>query len=379
MNESISREEALSFERALGVDFSRLLKMACEKRNTHWGQVITYSRKVFIPLTNMCRDSCGYCVFVQGPESKHARYIEPDEVLETARKGEQLGCKEILFSLGERPELRYARARRDLNRLGYDSTIEYLHEMCKLVVSRTGLIPHANPGTMNEYELRLLKPVTGSMGMMLESASDRLLGRGEAHFRCPDKVPSRRLATIETAGRNDVPFTTGILVGIGETWEERVDALIAIGRVNEKFGHIQEVIIQNFRAKPGIAMAGHPEPEHVDLMRTIAVARLLLDPSISIQAPPNLGSRYIEYIGAGLNDWGGISPLTIDYINPERAWPQIEGLSRKTEEAGFTLRERLTVYPRYLREAGRSIDSKVGKKVLAMAGDDGLAATQFLD
>ena len=373
----LSREEAISFERAEGLDFSRLLQSASQKRDAQWGRVITYSRKVFIPLTNMCRDSCGYCVFVQAPDSDRARYIEPDEVLETAMKGEELGCKEVLFSLGEKPELRHDRARIDLDRLGYDSTIGYLRDMCDLVLSRTGLIPHVNPGTLNEAEIRLLKPVTGSMGMMLESASDRLLGEGEAHFRCPDKVPSRRLATLENAGRQNVPFTTGILVGIGETWEERVDALTAIERVNARFGHIQEVIIQNFRVKPGIAMASHPEPTHVDMLRTIAVARLLLDESISIQAPPNLDDGYIEYIDAGLNDWGGISPLTIDYINPERAWPQIEELARKTEEAGFTLRERLTVYPRYLRGAGRDLEPAVRKKVLALAGDDGLAGAQF--
>lgn len=277
--------------------------------------------------------------------------MTPEEVLKVARAGKELGCKEALFSLGEKPELRYSEAREALNGLGCRRTVDYLRDMCQLVSESTGLIPHANPGTLTEEEILILKRVTGSMGMMLENVSRRLLHRGEAHFGCPDKAPEKRLETLENAGRHGVPFTTGILIGIGETWEERVDSLLAIEEVDDRFGHIQEVIVQNYKAKPGIPMAAHPEPSHMDMMRTIAVARLLLNPSISIQAPPNLQSRYGDYIRAGLNDWGGVSPLTIDYINPERAWPLVSELERRSREHGFKLEERLAVYPRYMKES----------------------------
>ena len=351
MSDRISRDEALGFENASEGQLAELLVRASRIRDEFWGKSLTYSRNVFIPLTNMCRDTCGYCTFVKAPGTAEARYMTPGEVLKVARAGKVLGCKEALFSLGERPELRYSEAREALNGLGYGRTVDYLREMCQLVSESTGLIPHANPGTLTEEEILILKPVTGSMGMMLESVSRRLLRRGEAHFGCPDKAPEKRLDTLENTGRHGVPFTTGILIGIGETWEERVDSLLAIEQVDDRFGHIQEVIVQNYKAKPGIAMAAHPEPSHMDMMRTIAVARLLLNPSISIQAPPNLQSRYSDYIRAGLNDWGGVSPLTIDYINPERAWPLVIELERRSREHGFKLEERLAVYPRYLKES----------------------------
>lgn len=354
MSSRISREKALSFEKASDERLGELLEKASRIRDEFWGKTLTYSRNVFIPLTNMCRDTCGYCTFVKAPGSPEARYMTPDEVLEVARAGRELGCKEALFSLGERPELRYPEAGEVLAGLGYGRTVDYLRDMCQLVVESTRLIPHANPGTITEEEILILKPVTGSMGMMLESVSRRLLRRGEAHYGCPDKAPEKRLETLENTGRHGVPFTTGLLIGIGETWEERVDSLLAIERIDHRFGHIQEVIIQNFRAKPGIAMAAHPESSHMDMMRTIAVARLLLNPTISIQAPPNLQCRYGDYIRAGLNDWGGISPVTIDYINPERAWPLISELERRSREHGFGLKERLAVYPRYLKESGFS-------------------------
>jgi FO synthase len=304
--------------------------------------------------------------------------MTPDEVFEVAESGKQLGCKEVLFSLGEKPEARYEEAREALRELGYRTTIDYLHAMCALVLERTGLLPHANPGTLSAEELRLLKPVTGSMGMMLENVSKRMTRKGEAHYACPDKVPIQRLRTLEYAGQEGIPFTTGILIGIGETWEERIDALLAINEVHRRYGHIQEVIVQNFRAKPGIAMADHPEPPHDEMMRTLAAARIILDPAISLQAPPNLGETYADYIRAGLNDWGGVSPLTLDHINPERAWPQVTALRDATEAQRCELRERLTVYPNYIRQSERYLAGNVSESVTQLAREDGLAEVQCI-
>ena len=287
-----------------------------------------------------------------------------------------MGCKEVLFSLGEKPELRYPEAVEALAVLGYERTTDYLRAMCELVLRETGLVPHANAGTLSEDELQMLKPVTGSMGMMLESSSRRLLQKGQAHYGCPDKVPLQRLRTLERAGRQNVPFTTGILIGIGETWQERVETLQAIQDMHATYGHIQEVIVQNFRAKPGTAMQNHPEPSHEDMMRTLVLARLILDPEISVQAPPNLESAYEDYLRAGLNDWGGISPVTIDYINPERAWPQLDELARRTEVAGFQLQERITVYPRYMN--AKFLDRGVRSRVDDLVREDGLAEVQCL-
>jgi 7,8-didemethyl-8-hydroxy-5-deazariboflavin synthase CofG subunit len=373
------RDRFCSAERLNPPDFARLLADAAALRDRHWGRTITYSRKVFIPLTTMCRDECGYCVFVQRPGSPKARYMTPDEVLEVARRGRDLGCKEALFSLGEKPELRYPEAREALDRLGYARTTDYLRDMCGRVLDETGLLPHANAGTLSDEELEMLKPVTGSMGMMLENVSRRLTRKGQAHHACPDKVPVQRLRTLERAGRHEVPFTTGLLIGIGETWAERVDTLLAIQEIHRRFGHIQEVIIQNFRAKPGIAMAHHPEPALDDMLKTLAVARLILDPAISLQAPPNLERDYPAYIAAGLNDWGGISPVTIDHINPERAWPQIEALRQATESAGYRLQERLTIYPAYLRRPESFMAPRIAPYVQRLARhEDGLAAAQCL-
>lgn len=366
-------KEFLSLEHA---ELRPLLNEAAAIRDAYWGLTITYSRKVFIPLTTMCRDDCGYCVFVQQPGTPKARYMTPDEVLKVAEEGKRLGCKEVLFSLGEKPELRYPEARDALAELGYTRTIDYLRDMCALVLTRTGLLPHANPGTMSDEELEQLKPVTGSMGMMLENVSKRLTQKGYAHYACPDKVPVQRLRTLERAGERHVPFTTGILIGIGETWEERVDALLAIQEFHARYGHIQEVIVQNFRAKPGIPMASHPEPAYEEMLRTLAAARLILDPSISLQAPPNLHEQYVDYIAAGLNDWGGISPLTIDFINPERAWPQITALREATASMGYHLAERLTVYPDYIRQAERYLAPSMVDPVRGLARDDGLAVVQ---
>jgi len=370
------RKEFLEWARMEGAELEHLMRRAAAVRDRHWGRVITYSRKVFIPLTNMCRDDCGYCVFVQRPGSPRAKTMTPDEVLAVATEGDRLGCKEALFSLGEKPELRYPEARAALRKLGYRRTTDYLRDMCEQVLDRTGLLPHANAGTLSAQELRMLKPVTGSMGMMLENVSKRLTQKGQAHYACPDKVPLQRLRTLERAGEQGVPFTTGILIGIGETWPERVDSLIAIDHIHRKYGHIQEVIVQNFRAKPGIPMAGHPEPTHDDMLRTLATARLILDPSISLQAPPNLDDQYMDYVAAGLNDWGGISPLTIDFINPERAWPQIPRLRQATERAGYQLQERLTLYPPYIRDAEKYIAPNMKEHIGTMARQDGLASVQ---
>src|SRR5271154_3672773 len=345
----ISEADARRLIRATGRDLLDLLKEASAIRDARTGPVVTYSRKVFIPLTNLCRDRCGYCTFAREPGDGKAHTMTPDEVLAVARAGRKAGCKEALFSLGDKPELRYPEYREWLEQRGFRSTIEYLRAMCQLVFEETGLLPHANPGVLSREEMELLRPVNASMGMMLETTSRRLLAPGEAHHRCPDKVPKIRLAALDAAGELRIPFTTGILIGIGETLDERVDALFAIRELNEKYGHIQEGIVQNFRAKPDTLFADRPEPTALDVARTAAVARLILGSTVNLQVPPNLSQdAYGFYLLSGINDWGGISPVTRDFINPEMAWPQIETLRSVTREAGFELRERLAVYPEYL-------------------------------
>ncbi|MFN0314019.1 MAG: 7,8-didemethyl-8-hydroxy-5-deazariboflavin synthase CofG [Burkholderiales bacterium] len=348
--------------------------------DAHWGKTVSYSRKVFIPLTTYCRNTCGYCTFYKVPGQAGARYMTPDEVLDVARKGERLGCKEALFSLGEKPELRYTEAREALAKLGYERTIDYLRDMCALVLRETSLIPHVNAGTATVADLLALKSVSGSMGMMLENVSRRLTGAGQVHHACPDKTPVQRLRTLESAGKAGVPFTTGILIGIGETWEERVESLAAIDQSHRKYGHIQDVIVQNFRAKPGTPMANFPEPSRDEMERTLAVARLLLSPQISLQAPPNLEEGFESYLDCGINDWGGISPLTLDHINPERAWPAVAELARRTQAKGYQLQERLTVYPHYLKpEHGEHfLDPALFPLVSGMASTSGMAKVQVL-
>lgn len=358
----------------LNQGLDELLSQACRIRDAHWGRTVTYSRKVFVPLTNMCRDTCGYCTFVKHPSDPQARIMTPDQVLDSARRGAAEGCKELLLSLGEKPELRYAAARNGLARLGYDRMTDYLRDICALVLRETPLVPHVNAGTLDEAELAALRPVSASMGMMVETTSRRLTRRGGPHHACPDKVPVQRLRTLERAGRARVPFTTGLLIGIGETWPERLEALQAIADSHRRHRHIQEVIIQNFQRKPGIAMAQHPEPTLEDMLRTIAAARIILPPEISLQAPPNLSARHIAYLGAGINDWGGISPVTIDFINPQHEWPEIRALAASCAEAGFALRERLPVYPRYL--SGDFLDPAIRARLAPMSGADGLARDQ---
>lgn len=366
--------EAKSFGNLPGDELARLMAQAGEVRDRHWGRTISYSRKVFIPLTTMCRNTCGYCTFVKNPGQPGANFMTPDEVLEVAINGERLGCKEALFSLGERPERSFPEAREALARFGFRTTVDYVVHACELVLKNTRLVPHVNAGTLTSEEIARLREVSGSMGMMLENISRRLTKPGMAHHACPDKAPLLRLRTIEKAGELGVPFTTGILIGIGETWDERVESLVAINELHRRYGHVQEVIVQNFRAKPGTAMAGWAEPSREEMMRTLATARLILDPSISLQAPPNLEEEFESYVDCGINDWGGISPLTADHINPERAWPAIAELARRTNAHGYRLVERLTVYPAYL-----GIETAPLHAILTgLARADGLARDQFI-
>jgi FO synthase len=337
--------------------------------------VITYSRKVFIPLTRLCRDRCAYCTFVTVPGRLDSPYLPADEVLRIARQGAELGCKEALFTLGDRPEARWKQAREWLDAHGYDDTLSYVRAMAIRVLEETGLLPHLNPGVLSWQDLQRLKPVAPSMGMMLETTARRLYTeRGGPHFGSPDKDPAVRLRVLQDAGRSNVPFTTGILIGIGETLAERADSIFAIRQVAREYGGIQEVIVQNFRAKPDTRMRATPDAELADLAATIAVTRLLLGPSARIQAPPNLiGEEYRLILSAGIDDWGGVSPLTPDHVNPERPWPQIDELARQTAAGGFELRERLTIYPGYIREPW--LDPRVAAHVAALADPaSGLAA-----
>ncbi len=323
-----------------------LLAAARELKETHHPGVTTYSRKVFLPLTTLCRDYCGYCTFRRDPGEPGAHTMTPDEVLAVAREGEKLGCTEALFSLGDRPEALFPEMRETLRRLGYRSTLHYLEAMCELVLRETKLLPHANPGLLSANWIERLRVSNPSLGLMLESTSTQL---ATAHptATTPDKVPALRLRTIEDAGKLGVPFTTGILIGIGETMEDRVNSLLAIRRLHEQYGHVQEVIIQNFRAKARIPMAAWPEPDIDDMLRTLAVARLILR-DMNIQAPPNLTDpNYERLLEGGINDWGGVSPLTPDYINPEAPWPHLVELQRRTEAAGQKLVQRLPVYPKF--------------------------------
>jgi FO synthase len=364
---AITRTIASTLIRAReGDEIDALMAAAAALRNRLKGRRVTYSKKVFIPLTNLCRDYCGYCTFRKDPGEPGAQTMTPDEVIAVAEAGARLGCKEALFSLGDRPEAIFPEMRATLARLGHRTTLSYLAEMCERVLNETGLLPHANPGLMGRKDLETLRQFNPSMGLMVESTSDRLGLPGMAHDNAPDKPPSLRLKTIEEAGRLKIPFTTGILIGIGETLDERVDALFAIKELHERYGHIQEVIVQNFRAKPEIPMRNHPEPSMLDHARTIAVARLVLL-EMNVQAPPNLSDEnYPFLLRAGINDWGGISPLTPDFINPEKPWPHIERLVERTADEGFQLRERLSVYPDYVHK-DEFLDDRLRSRVRMMS------------
>jgi 7,8-didemethyl-8-hydroxy-5-deazariboflavin synthase CofG subunit len=351
-----------------------LLAAATVQRTRGKGSIISFSKKVFIPLTTLCRDYCGYCTFRKDPGQPGSHFMTPDEVLALAEQARDAGCKEALFSLGDQPERIFPEARDFLRQQGFSRTLDYAAAMCEMVLARTGLLPHANPGVMDRAALERFKKSNVSVGLMLETVSNRLMRDGLAHFKAPDKVPALRLRTIEDAGKLSMAFTTGILIGIGETFDERVDSLFAIRALHEKYGHIQEVIVQNFRAKPDIPMAHHPEPSMDDMLRTIAMARLILGPDRNVQAPPNLSyANFPRLLEAGINDWGGISPVTKDFINPEAAWPQIAKLRAETEARGFTLRERLALYPEYVKK-GDFLSPRVREKVQLLADSEGFAA-----
>ena len=341
-------------------------------RDQGHGRLVTYSPKVFIPLTKLCRDVCHYCTFAGPPRPGERAYLTVDEVLEIARAGAAAGCREALFTLGDKPELRYRAARGELADLDCTTTLQYLHRAAAAVLEETGLLPHLNPGVLTREDLRALRPVSASMGAMLETTSERLSARGRPHFGSPDKLPAARLATIAAAGEERVPFTTGILIGIGETRAERLDALRTIRELADRHGHVQEVIVQNFRAKPGTRMADAPEPPLEELLWTIAVARLVLGTSAHVQAPPNLSyDDFPRLLDAGIDDWGGVSPVTIDHVNPEAPWPEVERLRAATESRGLELAPRLAVYPEWI--SGRWIDPDVMPAVLRASDSLGLA------
>ena len=365
-------DEATVLLHARGEDLQTLLTYASRTRDAGLEAagrptIITYSRKVFIPLTRLCRDRCGYCTFATVPHRLDHLYLEPDEVLEIARQGAELGCKEALFTLGDKPEDRWHQARDWLDAHGYDDTLSYVRAMAIRVLEETGLLPHLNPGVLSWQDFQRLKPVAPSMGMMLETTASRLYtDKGGPHFGSPDKDPAVRLRVLEDAGRSNVPFTTGILIGIGEMMTERAESVFAIRKVAREYRGIQEVIVQNFRAKPDTKMRDVPDAELDDLAATIAVTRLILGAKARIQAPPNLvGAQYDLILRAGIDDWGGVSPLTPDHVNPERPWPDIDELAAHTAEAGFTLRERLTIYPPYICEPW--LDPRLARHVTALA------------
>ena len=357
-------------------DTAALTVAAGELRDRGFGNLVTYSRKVFIPLTHLCRDVCHYCTFAQTPKKIEAPYMPLDAVLEVARNGAALGCKEALFTLGEKPELRYRAAREALAAMGCETTLDYLAKAAQAVLEETGLLPHLNPGNMTPAEIDALRPLAPSMGIMLESASERLTQKGMPHYGSPDKVPAVRLKTLRDAGEARVPFTTGILIGIGETRRERIESLLAIRDIHKEHGHIQELIVQNFRAKPGTKMRSAPEPDLNELLWTIAVARILFGPGMSVQAPPNLSPGVLpQIVAAGIDDWGGVSPLTPDFVNPEAPWPHLEDLRRETALAGKHLHERLTLYPRFAQDPERWLDASLRQRVLDSTDGEGLPRT----
>jgi FO synthase len=359
--------------RCSALELPALLAAARGAKEHFKPDVITYSRKVFLPLTNLCRDYCGYCIFRRDPGEPGAHTMTPEEVLAIAQAGEKLGCTEALFSLGDKPELQFPEMRETLRHLGYKSTLHYLEAMCELVLRETGLLPHPNPGLLSAEWIGRLAAVSPSMGLMLESTNSDLLAAGAAHDNAPDKVPAKRLRTIEEAGKRQVPFTTGLLIGIGESPEDRVDTLVAIRELHERYGHVQEVIVQNFRVKANIPMADATEPSPGEMLRAVAVARLLM-PNVNIQAPPNLNAPYYEeLLQAGINDWGGISPLTPDYINPEKPWPHLEQLRLRTESKGSQLRQRLPVYPEFLPMLANA-PALLANRLRAACDSEGLAA-----
>ncbi len=370
---SDSSDEALSI-RLEQAPLAELIDAAGRLRDEGHGRHLSYSRKVFIPLTHLCRDVCHYCTFAERPRARQSGYLSAEQVLSIARAGAAAGCTEALFTLGDKPELRYRAAREALDALGYKTTIDYLQAMCALVLRETGLLPHANPGVMSRSEIAGLRTVSASQGIMLESLSARLCEPGGVHYGSPDKRPEIRLETLQDAGELSVPFTTGILIGIGETRAERLEALFAIRDLHRQFGHIQEVIVQNFRAKPATKLAGAAEPDLDDLLWSLAAARLILGPAMNLQAPPNLSPGvYPRLIAAGINDWGGISPVTPDHVNPEAPWPAITELAERTAAAGKLLVHRLPIYPSYMRDLGVWTAPEIATHARRLSDAEGLA------
>ncbi len=372
---TLTLDEATSLMAARGEELDRLMGLAARLRDLEHGEIVTYSRKVFIPLTMLCRDHCHYCTFAKPPAKLDTPFLTPEEAVSIADAGRRMGCKEALFTLGDRPEERYDVAREWLEARGYGSTLDYVRAVAIRVIEETGLLPHLNPGVMSYEEIARLKQVSASMGMMLETSSMRLAERGGPHFGSPDKVPAVRLRTIEDAGRLAVPFTTGILVGIGETDRERAESLFAIRDAHRRYRHIQEVIVQNFRAKPGTAMQAAPEPDDEAFLAAVATARVVLGPRMHLQAPPNLSDpdQQVRLLDAGIDDWGGVSPLTPDHVNPEKPWPSIEALAATTASRGKQLRERLTIYPAFAAKPDPYLAGKMRAPVMALLGPDGRA------
>ena len=357
-------------------DIQALAGIAGEIRDSGFHNIVTYSPKVFLPLTHLCRDVCHYCTFAQTPKKLDVVYMPIERAVEVAKEGAELGCKEALFTLGEKPELRYRAAREWLHEHGYETTFEYVRDAAEAVFTETGLLPHLNPGNMTADEIQMLRPVAPSMGIMLESASDRLTEKGMPHYGSPDKIPAVRLETLRTAGLAKVPMTTGILIGIGETRRERIESLLAIRDIHDEFGHIQEIIVQNFRAKEGTKMRAAPEPDLAELLWTIAVARLIFGPTMSVQAPPNLSPGVLpQIVRSGINDWGGVSPVTPDFVNPEAPWPHLEELRRETAQAGKHLQQRLTIYPDYALNHLDWVDTRFSVPILNLIDSEGLPRT----
>ena len=372
---SLSIDDVTALLGARGDSLVDLMQLATRLRALGRGTTVTYSRKVFVPLTMLCRDHCHYCTFAKPPAKLDRPFLSPDDVVAIAEAGRRMGCKEALFTLGDRPEDRYPVAREWLAARGFGSTLEYLRAVAIRVIEATGLLPHLNPGVMSYEDMARLKHVAPSMGLMLETSSDRLSERGGPHFGSPDKVPAVRLRTIEDAGRLAIPFTTGVLVGIGETPRERAASLLAIRDVHRRYRHVQEVIVQNFRAKPGTAMAAALEPDEEEFLATIATTRVVFGPRMHVQAPPNLSEpdQRSRLLDAGIDDWGGVSPLTPDHVNPERPWPALRALADDTADRGLELRERLTIYPEFALRPDPFLAGKMRGPVAALMGEDGLA------
>lgn len=376
--QAVEQADSLEHWIAIGSQYSlgELMEWAAAMRDHGHGDLVSYSKKVFIPLTQLCRDVCHYCTFARSPTELASAYLPIEKVLEIATAGQQAGCQEALFTLGDNPEARYRTAREWLAAEGFTSTLDYLRHAAKRVSEETDLLPHLNPGLMDLKELQQLRQVSASMGIMLESTSERLLEKGQVHYGSPDKAPEKRVACIEAAGQAAIPFTSGILIGIGETKTERIQSLLALKALHDHYGHVQEVIIQNFRAKQKTKLANADEPGLEELLWTIAMARLILGSEMNIQAPPNLSPGVLpQLIAAGINDWGGVSPVTPDYVNPEAPWPHLVKLEQQTAQAGKLLVQRLTAYPTYVREPNRWFDSDIQRKVMAKSDAQGLART----